>query len=299
VHEMGVQQVRRMTLSAIIPVYNVAPYLARCLDSVLAAVDALEFRNDAEVICIDDGSTDGSSAILREYADRDARIKVVRQENQGLSAARNAGLDIASGEWIAFIDSDDWVEKDYFTALFGAVRRTGASIAAVNSADCDAASYWCKRGSSPAVAWGKLYKAALWKTLRFPVGRLHEDEFTTHKAVFESVRIAGVRKMLYRYTVRRDSIMRDKSEKALTDWLEGCAEQAAYVRTYSERAYGEALAKKIQVVHWMGSVRRDDVAEYARVMRGRVGKYYWPEHYRHPWLVNRLTWQIIKLCCFL
>ena len=141
-HEMGVQQVRRMTLSAIVPVYNIAPYLARCLDSVLAAVDALEFRNDAEVICIDDGSTDGSSAILREHADRDARIKVVRKENHGLSAARNAGLDIASGEWIAFIDSDDWVEKDYFTALFGAVRRTDASIAAVDSADCDAATYW-------------------------------------------------------------------------------------------------------------------------------------------------------------
>lgn len=288
-----------MTLSVIIPVYNVAGYLARCLESVIAAVDVLEFRDDVEVVCVDDGSTDESSSILRGYGMRDARVRVVRQENQGLSAARNAGLDMSCGEWIAFIDSDDWIDKHYFAALFDAVKRTGCAIAAVDSEDCDAATYWCKRGSSPAVAWGKLYRAKLWKTLRFPVGRLHEDEYTTHKAVFEACRIAGVRKKLYHYTTRGDSIMRDNGEKALTDWLEGCSEQAAYVRTYSERAYGEALAKKIQVEHWMEKVSKEDVAEYARVMRGRVGRFYWPEHYRHPWLVNRLTWQIMKLCGFL
>ena len=96
-----------MRLSAIIPVYNVAPYLRRCLDSVRAAVDRLGDASAVEMICVDDGSTDGSSAILDEYAKGDSRIKLVRQENRGLSAARNAGLDLAQGEWIAFIDSDE------------------------------------------------------------------------------------------------------------------------------------------------------------------------------------------------
>ena len=294
-HTMDFQQLRQMKLSVIIPVYNVAPYLRRCLDSVCAAIGRLNDALAVEIICIDDGSTDDSSAILDEYAKGSSRIRVKRQENRGLSAARNAGLDAAQGEWIAFVDSDDWVDKEYFTALFGAVRRTGASIAAVDSVDCDAESYWCKRGSSPAVAWGKLYKSEFWKTLRFPVGRLHEDEFTTHKTVFEAVRIAGVRKMLYHYTVRKDSIMRDESEKALKDWLEGLAEQTEYVRLYSDRAYGVALAKKIQVKHWLCDVSQKDVDEYARVMRGRIGRYYWPEHYRHPILVNRLTWRILTI----
>ena len=284
-----------MILSTIIPVYNVAPYLNRCLDSVAEAIDeVMSSPNSAEIICVDDGSTDGSSEILYAQGKRDNRIKIVRQENKGLSAARNRGLDIAKGEWIAFIDSDDWVFRKYFKELFSAVRRTGFAIAAVDCVDCDASTYWCKSGSSPAMACGKLYNADLWKNLRFPVDRLHEDEYTTYKAIFEAANIAGVRENLYHYTIRSDSIMCDKSQKALADWLEGCAEQAEYVRPYSARVYGEALAKKIQVEHWMGSVCRDDVAEYARVMRGRVGNYYWPEHYRHPWLVNRLTWKVIK-----
>ena len=288
----------RMWLSVIVPVYNVAPYLRRCLDSVIVAVDAVKAEGEVEIICIDDGSTDESAAILDEYKVADARFMVVRQENSGLSAARNRGLDVARGEWIAFIDSDDWIPKEYFAALFDAVRRTGFDIASVDAADCDAIAYWCKCGSSPAVAWGKLYKAELWKTLRFPIGRLHEDEFTTHRAVFRAGRIAGVKSRLYHYTAREGSIMREPSERSFRDWLEGCSVQAEFLKSRSERAYGIALAKKIQVEHWLGDVRKEDVDEYARAMRGRIGKYYWAEHYRHPMLINRITWVLLRACCF-
>ena len=90
--------------------------------------------------------------------------------------------------------------------------------------------------------------------------------------------------------------MGDMSEQSLRDWIDGCSRQAEYLRNISDQAYGEALAKKIQAEHWLGTVQANDVAEYRRVMRNRLGRYYWAEHYRHPLLVNRLTWGIVKLC---
>ena len=95
--------------SIIIPVYNVAPYLRECLDSVLA-----QTFTDWEAICVDDGSTDGSGAILDEYAVKDKRFKVIHQDNAGVSAARNRALDVANGEWIGFLDGDDFLNIDFF-----------------------------------------------------------------------------------------------------------------------------------------------------------------------------------------
>ena len=98
--------------SIIIPVCNAAPYLRECLDSVLAQTCV-----DWEAICVDDGSTDGSGAILDEYAAKDARIKVIHQSNAGVSAARNAGLAVSRGEWVSFVDSDDRIEANYLRAF--------------------------------------------------------------------------------------------------------------------------------------------------------------------------------------
>lgn len=295
IHKVDIYKVRRMMLSVIIPVFNVERYLRNCLDSVVTAADFAGLGSDVEFICVDDGCTDGCPAILEKFAGADGRFRIVRQENQGLGAARNKGVSMASGEWIAFIDSDDSVERSYFKELLAAVRRTGYAIAAVDSTDCDAVEYWCKGCSSPAVAWGKLFRSELWSELRFPVGRLHEDEYTVHEAVFKAGRIAGVRHRLYHYTVRSDSIMHTPSEKSLTDWLEGCSRQAEFLKRLGGRAYGEVLAKKIQVEQWLGAVMEEDVNEYALAMRGRIGNYYWAEHFRHPRLVNRFTWRIMKL----
>ena len=96
------------TISIIIPVYNVAPYLAQCIDSILA-----QSFSDFEIILVDDGSKDSSGQICDNYAAKDSRIRVIHKENAGVSAARNTGIEAANGEWISFIDSDDWVDTDY------------------------------------------------------------------------------------------------------------------------------------------------------------------------------------------
>ena len=101
-----------MKVSAIVPVYNVEKYIYRCVDSILN-----QTFSDFELILVDDGSPDNCPQICDEYAKKDSRIKVIHKENGGLSSARNAGLDIASGEWISFIDSDDWIHKDYLLYL--------------------------------------------------------------------------------------------------------------------------------------------------------------------------------------
>lgn len=99
-------------ISVVVPIYNAERYLRRCLDSVLA-----QSYTDWECICVDDGSPDGSGAILDEYAARDGRFRVIHQANAGVSAARNAGLEMARGEWITFVDADDWLASDYLQRL--------------------------------------------------------------------------------------------------------------------------------------------------------------------------------------
>ncbi len=111
-------------VSVIIPVYNVEKYLARCLDSVLG-----QTCRELEVICVDDGSTDRSPQILADYASRDPRIRVLTRENRGQGAARNAGLDMATGEWVMFVDSDDWIPRDAVAGFLEAACATGVPAA--------------------------------------------------------------------------------------------------------------------------------------------------------------------------
>lgn len=114
-------------ISIIVPVYKVEQYLHKCLDSILA-----QTFTDWECILIDDGSPDNSGAICDEYAQQDSRFRVIHQENKGSAGARNVGLDVAKGEWIAFVDSDDWVEPDYLECLYNEAERTGADVVLCN-----------------------------------------------------------------------------------------------------------------------------------------------------------------------
>lgn len=175
--------------SVIVPVYNVERYLARCLSSVISQTE-----RDIEIICVNDGATDGSAAILADFAARDGRIRAVAQENRGLSAARNAGLDIASGEWIMFVDSDDWIPPYAVEGFLKAASESGAPAVvseryAVDelpergdggpdfrwTAERPALARIVGRRRMQSSAWNKFYRADLLEGRRFIEGIYFED----------------------------------------------------------------------------------------------------------------------------
>ena len=211
-------------ISVVIPVYNTAKFLPQCLDSIVH-----QTFSDFEAIIVDDGSTDNSIEIMREYAGCDSRFSIVQQENKGLSEARNAGIDVARGDWITFVDSDDMLAPNFLQSLFDAIVETGADIACSGKllfGDVEQkaskismpAHYgpYTPSGNcaslSPAVAlanalyqndkpdysaWNKLYAASLWKSRRFPPGKFFEDMATIPQVFLDARLVAFVPEQLY------------------------------------------------------------------------------------------------------
>lgn len=206
-------------ISIIVPVYKVEPYLRKCVDSILA-----QTYTNIEVILVDDGSPDGCPAICDEYAAKDRRVVVIHQRNAGVSVARNAGLDAAKGEYIAFVDSDDWIEPDMYEVLYQVIRASGADMAE--------SSYWVgdsnpvKGGASRHVVyssreavirilqghgemlhvWGKLFARELIEGMRFSASHtLTQDGHFAIQAIVRSCKIACLDCPCYHYLVRDDS----------------------------------------------------------------------------------------------
>lgn len=205
-------------ISIIVPVYNVEPYLRKCLDSIIG-----QTYRDLEILVIDDGSTDQSGKICDEYAERDERIKVFHTENRGLSAARNLGLDEATGEWIGFVDSDDWIESDMYEVLLKKAEETGADVV-----ECGWFKEWAniteeKRRYEQELShlqaiealvcsffsdnvWNKLWRDHCFSTIRFPAGRVYEDIATTFRVFDAAEGICSVDDPMYHYRQRETSL---------------------------------------------------------------------------------------------
>ena len=223
-------------ISVIIPVYNVEDYLNKCLDSIIN-----QTFKDIEIICVNDGSKDNSLQIVKEYAQKDNRIKIVDKENGGLSSARNAGLEVATSEWISFIDSDDWLDIDTFEKLekifelnpdiicFGTHLR---GEVAPEIASADAEYYRIKhtglvelndeiRETTDVATWNKLYKKSIIDkfNLRFPMGKHYEDYPFYWEYMFEAKTAFYTEEKFYNYLRRPNSIMANtfnqKSEKVI------------------------------------------------------------------------------------
>lgn len=230
-------------ISIVIPVYNVEPYLRECLDSVLAQ----SFR-DLEIICVDDGSTDGSSAILDDYARRDARIRIICQANGGLSAARNTGMDAAAGKYLYFLDSDDMIaqnamerlhdvaeERDVDQILFGTELVLDSDL--ISRADLDRmVRYYAvpeelaNQPTDGADLFSRLIerdaffasvplrfflRESIPSWLRFPPGLLHEDNYFSPLALLQAHNAIAIPDQFYRRRIRQGSITtsNDKSTR--------------------------------------------------------------------------------------
>ena len=245
-------------ISVIVPVYNVERYLRRCVDSILA-----QTCRDLEIILVDDGSTDGCPSICDGYAAADSRVKVIHKANGGLSDARNAGLEIASGEWVGFVDSDDFIMPEMYETLLRACVEHGVSIAMcgrrlVDEADTTLRYEYCfsepvmlsaeealrsllmTEEACDSAAWDKLYRRDLFEGVRYPVGVHYEDQAVTPRLLCRAGEMMHVGRPLYVYLKRADSIAALAFNPHSMDEVRQAEAAAAYVKEHCPELEKEA-----------------------------------------------------------
>lgn len=278
-------------ISVIVPIYNVEKYLARCVDSI-----ANQTYKNLEIILIDDGSPDRCSQMCDNYAKKDSRIKVVHKKNGGLSDARNAGMAVATGEYISFIDSDDYVSDDFFECLLDVMNKENSDIAECSvvkfyednrfdefSDDLSVKTYDTQDAMSALIAenpfhqhvWNKLYKTELVKDIPYAVGKLNEDEFWTYQIFGRASKVAKLNKTMYYYFQRSSSIMGVGYNIRRLDALEGKANRQKYIENnfpeLSTQAkidlYGSCMFAYQSVLKFMSDADKKKALELIRKYR--------------------------------
>lgn len=222
-------------ISVILPIYKVEEYLDRCINSLLA-----QSYTNLEIILVDDGSPDRCPALCDEWAKKDARIRALHKENGGLSDARNAGFTVSTGDFISFIDSDDWIEPDFFRILYEALIANDCDISACNYRKAFEgqalppveSSYQCSvlnqndamsaliDNRLQQVVWNKLYRRSVVEGILFAKGKYHEDEFWSYQVIGRSKKVAVTDYVGLNYFQRADSIMGETYSKKRLDAVE-------------------------------------------------------------------------------
>lgn len=250
-------------ISIIIPVYNVEKYLKKCIDSILD-----QNYNDLEILVVDDGSTDHSGDICDSYAEQDHRIQVFHTENHGLSAARNFGLDHARGQYIGFVDSDDWIESDMYERLFNTAEQTGADIVtcrfyqeyrSMTEESSGPLQQFTVEGSEILHtylfqseicqdSWNNLFKADLFQSIRFPVGRSFEDYVIKPYLLQKAKKMVYTPACLLHYRNRQKSLSNVHTLKSNVDFWLAFRERFDLLSPISEEYYRLSLAQAIGAV---------------------------------------------------
>lgn len=241
-------------ISVIVPVYKVEKYLCKCVDSILAQTYA-----NLEIILVDDGSPDNCGRICDEYALKDSRIKVIHQQNGGLSAARNAGLDIATGKYVGFIDSDDYIDLNYFECMIKLTDKgdlvscalieeneSGKVIAQKATENrcystAEALSEMCYEKKLGTSACAKLIKKEIADMNRFPEGRLYEDLFTVYKWHADVNTVVSTSDTAYHYVHRFGSISHNDWNEKTTDLMEAAESQFEFIKSNYPDCYSAGV----------------------------------------------------------
>ena len=245
-------------ISVIVPVYKVEKYLDKCVESIVKQT----YKN-LEIILVDDGSPDRCPEMCDEWSKKDSRVKVIHKENGGLSDARNAGLNIATGALIGFVDSDDYIDIEMYEMLYNLILSTGSDISA-----CGVQMVW-ENGEEPQMltvsgefvldkneamkavveeswlkqpVWYKLYKRACVERVEFPVGKCHEDVFWTYPAVANANKVAVSDFVGYYYLQRNGSIMGTSYSLKRLDGIEAKEKRVEFISEHYPKL--EGIAKK-------------------------------------------------------
>lgn len=264
-------------ISVVVPVYKVEPYLERCIRSITA-----QTYDNLEIILVDDGSPDRCGEICDRFAQDDPRIKAYHKENGGLSDARNFGVDRASGRYIAFVDSDDYIAPHYIAYLYHLLLKYDADISCCCMEKTTEDSFAFDTNApipkerlltgkeacrgllgrlyeTLVTACGKLYKSAIVKQYPFPVGRKHEDEAITCKYYYAANRVAIGNQRLYAYYQNPSSIMHTQLISINADAIWAFGHRAEFFEEHNERRLAE-LARNLLVNHLI----RDSLANQGR-----------------------------------
>lgn len=270
-------------ISVIVPIYKVELYLPKCIDSIINQT----YKN-LEIILIDDGSPDNCGSICDEYAKTDSRIKVIHKVNGGLSDARNAGLEIATGEWISFVDSDDWLKNNAIEQMLNLAIDNDANLIIgstqkINDADnsivwVDSSDRECQIMNSTqamcdfflngCASWARLYKANIHKDVLFPVGEINEDEAIVLALLERCSKIVKTSKIVYNYRFRPESITSTAFHPKKLIWYHHCKSNLSFIAKnyptiidYAEKRYfGSILFFLIMIS------REKDLSKYREIL---------------------------------
>lgn len=271
-------------VSIIVPIYNVEKYLQECINSICKQTYSF-----LEIILVDDGSPDQCGVICDLNAIKDSRIHVIHKENGGLSSARNIGLELATGEYISFVDSDDFLHPQYIEILLELCHKYDCDIAqcdylcvSENSIKlplnpCSSLVFYDNKqaihelccGSSPykyTVAWNKLYKRELFDTIRYPLGKIHEDEFVAHQLLWKVKKIAVTNQYLYYYLQRVTSIMGQSYSVKRLDALDAFQKRAEFLQSIKlENEYYNILQKLMYLIDEHCKLLKENIKDYENI----------------------------------
>lgn len=267
-------------ISIIVPVYNVEAYLNRCVDSLLG-----QTYGDFELFLVDDGSTDGSGAICDAYAAKDSRVRVIHQENQGQSAARNHAMEQMRGQWVMFVDSDDWIHTQTLERLRNAALEHKVNISIGGYEDTAGAApviqpenlmvelwnpkdFYMQRFINATIPVIKLIRKESLGDLRFPVGKYIDDEYFTYKVLFTQEKLAVIPAPLYAYFINPKSLTKRAWNPRRLDAWEAYEQQIAFFENLGDedlvrfryRGYLENAAVNLQAAE-------EDREKYAAELR--------------------------------
>lgn len=283
-------------ISVIVPIYNVEPYLKRCVGSLLAQT----YRN-LEIILVDDGSPDGCPAICDDYARNHQNIRVIHQDNAGLSGARNSGINAARGEYLAFVDSDDYVAADFITSLYGLLEHTDCAIAQCRFQYVRGEAFFGDREQDApdriyegkelmaqlygpeeeatyfVVAWNKLYRRDLFDHIRYPLGRIHEDEATTYKLFDAGQKLIFSRRKLYGYFLGNTGSITAAFSRKRLQWMTANEERIEFFQKHGYAALLPSAYRKLCdaciTFYYRCTPKVAESGQLKRELRARLKKY--------------------------
>ena len=309
---MGRQAEKTETIAVIVPVYNAEKYLRRCVDSVLA-----QTYGSFDILRVDDGSTDSSPAICDSYTRTDPRVRVIHQENRGLSGARNRGIEETDAPLLLFVDADDEILPEMAEVLYELLRRYDADIAECEFREMEAGRQINRRTAGRKVTayegtgllrlfeknstytitqWNKLFRRVIFEELRYPEGKVHEDEWVIHRELASARRLVHTDRQLYCYyrqpdTITKRPLLRNRIHacEALLDrlaFLQSKGEEAAAKKTYANfrwfcdhlRFRAKTFEDREQYIPELLRIERQAIEQYSNYekrlpIKNRIGSW--------------------------